>query len=83
MQAEDFTLVGPIEQIEVIARGTGVRDRKWLSRKYKSGHWRKLKGTARVRLLSGVEVLAEIHWYELHGFGRVEGKIKHVIQTFR
>jgi len=39
----DFTLLAEITDIEVIARGTGVRARHYLNRKYGRGQWRKLK----------------------------------------
>ncbi len=72
----DFEILGEITQIEPIARGTGVRDRARLQRQYGSGRWRKLKGVARVRLLDNSIRLAEIHWYEAHGIGKKEFKLK-------
>jgi hypothetical protein len=41
-----------------------------------AGRWRKLKGVASVRLPSGRVRLAEIHWYEAHGIGKRDFKIK-------
>ena len=38
--------------------------------------WRKLKGVAKVRLLNGTIRLAELHWYEAHGIGKKEFKVK-------
>ena len=35
-----------------------------------------LKGVARVRLIDGTTHTAEVHWYEAHGIGRKEFKIK-------
>lgn len=72
----DFEIVGEITNIEIIAAGTGVRDRARLRRQYGRGRWRKLKGVARVRLLSGRIRLAEVHWYEAHGIGKREFKLK-------
>ena len=72
----DFELVGEISRIETIASGRGVRDRARLRRHYGQGRWRKLKGIARVRLVDGTIRLAEIHWYEAHGIGRKELKLK-------
>jgi hypothetical protein len=72
----DFELVGGISQIETIASGSGVRDRARLRRHYGPGRWRKLKGIARVRLVDGTIRLAEIHWYEAHGIGKKELKLK-------
>ncbi len=72
----DFEIVGEIIRIELIASGSGVRDRTRLRRQYGQGRWRKLKGVARVRLVDGAIRLAEIHWYEAHGIGRREFKLK-------
>jgi hypothetical protein len=72
----DFELVSEITGIETIATGTGVRDRARLRKQYGRGRWRKLKGIAQVRLLSGRIRLAEIHWYEAHGIGKREFKLK-------
>jgi hypothetical protein len=72
----DFELIGEITQIETIASGSGVRDRARLRRHYGLGRWRKLKGIARVRLMDGTIHLAEIHWYEAHGIGKKELKLK-------
>jgi len=72
----DFEIVGEITQIETIARGSGVHDRARLRRQYGRGRWRKLKGVAYVRLIDGSVHLAEIHWYEAHGIGKKEFKLK-------
>ena len=72
----DFELVSDITNIETIAAGTGVRDRARLRKQYGRGRWRKLKGVAKVRLLSGRIRLAEVHWYEAHGIGKREFKLK-------
>lgn len=72
----DFEIIGEISQTEIIASSTSVRDRKRLSEQYGSGKWRKLKGIANVRLTDGITRLAEIHWYEAHGIGKREFKLK-------
>lgn len=72
----DFEIVGEIGQVEVIASGTGVRDRARLRKRYGRGRWRKLKGIAQVRLTDGALRLAELHWYEAHGIGKKEFKLK-------
>lgn len=72
----DFEIVSEITDIETIAVGTGVRDRARLKKQYGKGRWRKLKGTAQVKLVSGRIRLAEIHWYEAHGLGKKEFKLK-------
>jgi len=72
----DFEILTRIENIQTIASGNGVRDRKRLRKLYGGTRWRKLKGIARVRLPSGRIRLAEIHWYESHGVGQHEFKLK-------
>lgn len=76
MSMIDFEIVSEITDIETIAAGTGVRDRARLKKQYGKGRWRKLKGTAQVKLTSGRIRLAEIHWYEAHGIGKREFKLK-------
>lgn len=71
-----FDIVGNIEQIETIAAGRGVRVRSHLGRLYGKGRWRKLKGEATVRLPNGKTRRVELHWYEAHGIGRRDFKIK-------
>ena len=72
----DFEIVSEITGIETIALGTGIRDRARLRKQYGRGRWRKLKGVASVRLPSGRIRLAEIHWYEAHGIGKRDFKLK-------
>lgn len=74
-----FEVVGGIHQIETIAIGTGVREVARLRRKYGNARWRKLKGIALVRLEDGSIRKAEVHWYEAHGIGRREIKIKRIL----
>ena len=71
-----FEIIGEIERIEAIVIGRSIRDLARLRRRYGPGRWRKLKGTATVRLRSGAVHRVEIHWYEAHGIGRVKLKIK-------
>jgi len=72
----DFEILGEITDIEIIAKGTGIRVRERLRKQYGYGKWRKLKGSARVQLPNGMIRLAEIHCYEAHGIGKKEFKIK-------
>lgn len=72
----DVEIVGEITVVETIARGRGIRDLKRLRKNYGKGQWRKVKGTARVRLPNGHIRLAELHWYEAHGIGKREIKRK-------
>lgn len=71
-----FRLLGPPQQVETIAIGRGVRERRRLVRAYGAGRWRKLKGIAQIALANGTVRVAEVHWYEAHGIGRHEFKIK-------
>ena len=72
----DFEVVGQIKNIEPIAVGRGVRDRTRLNKLHDKGRWRKLKGFATVRLPDDTIHKAEVHWYEAHGIGRREMKLK-------
>ncbi|MCA1573459.1 MAG: hypothetical protein LC770_02755 [Acidobacteria bacterium] len=49
---------------------------KFLERNYAKDRWRKLKGTATVLLENGKIRQAEVHWYEAHGIGKRQMKIK-------
>ena len=71
-----FQVIGEIEAIETIAAGIGVRVRSSLRKLYGKGRWRKLKGIATVRLANGNLRRVELHWYEAHGIGRRDLKIK-------
>jgi hypothetical protein len=71
-----FELVGPIANAEVIAAGPGIRVRLYLRKAYGQGRWRKMKGTATVRLANGALRVVELHWYEAHGIGQRDMKIK-------
>jgi hypothetical protein len=46
---------------------------------YGRGSWRKLKGIASIKLRDGALVIAELHWYEAHGIGKKEFKIKRLV----
>ena len=72
----DFEVVGKIRGVEPIAKGIAVRERARLRKRYGRARWRKMKGFATVRLLDGTLHQAEVHWYEGHGVGRKEYKIK-------
>ena len=75
-----FELVGQITQIEVIATGSGIRVRRYLRKTYGPGRWRKLKGIVTVRLPNGALRKVEVHWYEAHGIGRKDIKIKRYLE---
>ncbi len=71
-----FEIIGEIGDVATIATGRGIRRLKVLRRRYGGRNWRKQKGIAMVRLRSGSIRLAEVHWYQGHGIGRVGWKIK-------
>ena len=74
-----ISVIPPLLNIETIAKGRGIRELKRPVRCYGKGNWLKKKGFGRARLKSGAIVNAEIHWYEAHGIGKVEHKIKHFL----
>jgi len=74
-----FDIIGEIEYIEVIATGSSIKEVSRLRKHYGKGRWRKLKGMARVKLLDGSIRNAELHWYEAHGIGRKEFKVKSIL----
>ena len=71
-----FEIIGTIENIETIAVGGRIREIQRLRKQYGPGRWRKLKGTAYIRLTTSGVRKAEVHWYEAHGIGRKKMKIK-------
>lgn len=75
-----FEIIGEIREIETIGIGGRIHDIMRLRAQYGSGRWRKLKGTASVRLASGKVRCAEVHWYEAHGVGRRKMKIKRFLE---
>ena len=77
---ERLGLLSEIEDIETIATGRGVYIRRYLERTYGKGRWRKMKGVATVQLPDGTICRAEIHWFEAHGIGRKDFKIKRKIR---
>lgn len=71
-----FTIVGQIRRREVIATGRRIRELSRLRAEYGHGGWRKYKGEATVQMGDGRMRRVEVHWYEAHGVGRQEVKIK-------
>ncbi len=74
-----FVIVGPLRHPETIAIGRGIRELRRLMRAYGPGRWRKRKAIATIKLPDGSLHSAEIHWYEAHGIGRREFKIKRIL----
>ena len=71
-----FEIVSEIEEIETIAVGSSIRILPLLNKRYGKGRWRKKKGVATIKLADGTYRQAEVHWYEAHGIGRRDMKIK-------
>ena len=74
--ADDFKVVGQITNIEIVAVGHRIKELATLRARFGRGRWRKMKGVANVSLADGTIRLAEVHWYEAHGIGKVRMKIK-------
>jgi len=77
---EPFEIIGTIREVVIIAVGNRIRCMPLLVKLHGPGRWRKMKGIALVRLPSGRVRIAEVHWYEAHGIGRVEIKRKRSLQ---
>jgi hypothetical protein len=75
----EFEIVEEIRDVRVIAAGRGIREIPRLKKHYGGTRWRKLKGIATIRLHNGLLRRAEIHWYEAHGVGKREFKIKRLL----
>jgi hypothetical protein len=75
-----FKILGQITEVEVTATGTAIRERKRLRKNYGKGRWRKVKGVAEVEFTDGTICQAEVHWYQAHGIGAKEYKIKRVVE---
>ena len=82
-QNPSVEIVGQIAGEEVIAVGGKIREIERLRKVYGRGRWRKMKGVAVVRLPDGTSSPAEVHWYESHGIGRKELKIKRLLGVLR
>jgi len=74
-----FRIIGPMTDVEPIAIGRSIRILKHLRQKFGSGRWRKMKGIASIELEDGSIRLAELHWFEAHGIGRVYLKRKRYV----
>lgn len=75
MARTDFEYLSELYNIETIAKGTGVRARHALNRRFGQKYrWYKKKGRATVLYSDGRVSEAEIHWFEAQGIGRVYDK---------
>lgn len=77
--ASEFELLGEVTDIEAIAVNLSIRDRRQLTDRHGGRRWRKLKGVGLVRFPNGEVRRAELHWYEAHGVGRRDMKVKRVL----
>ena len=68
----EIELVGEIAEVKIIAIGNSIREITRLRKVYG-------KGRATVRLPDDTLCQAEIHWYEAHGIGRKDIKIKRIL----
>ena len=75
----ELEIVGDITNITTIAVGGSIREIARLRKIYGTGRWRKVKGIATVRLADRTLCRAEVHWYEAHGIGKREIKIKRIL----
>jgi len=76
LEPDDFEILSPLRNVQVIAAGRGVRIQRRLIRRYGGRRWRKMKGNALVREYNGDIYEAEVHWFEAHGVGSRGWKIK-------
>ena len=75
-----FEILGEIQWAETIASGRSIRELRRLNRVYGKATWRRKKGIAKIRLADGTIKLPELHWYEGHGKGKKETKIKKYLE---
>lgn len=69
-------IIPPITNKENIARRFSIKVLERLRELYGGDKWRKIKGDAHVEMLDGSVRYAEVHWYECHGIGKRQIKIK-------
>ena len=72
-------LLSEITDIELIAEGSGIRNLFSLKRQFGGKNWRKNKGKVYIEDEIGQRRLVEVHWYEAHGIGRKEFKVKRLL----
>ena len=72
----DFRILGEILELETLAEFNAIRELPRIVKVHGFGRWRKRNGIAEVETAGGVIRRVELHWYEAHGIGSVEMKIK-------
>lgn len=75
-----FRIIGEISAIATIATGESIREIRRLRKCYGGRRWRKMKGLGKIELPDGTICLAELHWYEAHGVGSKELKLKRILE---
>ncbi len=75
----EIEIVSEITDIETVAVGNSIREIARLRKMCGRGRWRKLKGRATVCLPDSMLCEAEVHWYEAHGIGKKDIKIKRIL----
>lgn len=75
----DIEILGEITNLEIIAVGHAIHELRRLRKVHGTGRWRKMKGIATVRLPDSTICRAEVHWYEAHGIGRRDVKVKRLL----
>jgi CRISPR/Cas system CSM-associated protein Csm3 (group 7 of RAMP superfamily) len=75
----NWELISELTNQETFAEGSKIRELHRLIDSYGGKNWKKRKGFGAVRFTSGEIVQAELHWYEAHGIGKVELKIKELL----
>lgn len=76
----DFEIISDIRYAESFAQSYGIRELPRLQKTYGKGRCLKCKGEAVVKLADGMVLNVEIHWYEAHGIGKREFKIKRYLE---
>ena len=76
----NFRIIGTIDKQEIIATGSKFREINRLKKIYGDGKWRKMKGVAKIEMHDHSVFSAELHWYEAHGIGKKEYKIKRFLK---
>lgn len=75
----NFKIIPPITGKDCFAKMGAIRDIKRLKRVYGGKNWKKCKGFCKIEIDDEIYE-AEVHWYECHGIGPVEYKIKRILQ---
>jgi hypothetical protein len=77
----DFEVLGEIRNIETFAVGSSIRELPRLRRAYGSGRWRKRRARPESASRTAPSAGPKCHWYEAHGLGRKEMKIKRFLDA--